>query len=104
MAAKYAQNWAEQCLHETPGFFETGLALAVAYLGQNKPASAKSILDPPIKRFPTAPDAYIQRGIANFGLRNVLAARRDLNHAIGLDPNDTRATHILDAMKTRHSQ
>lgn len=100
-AAPLAERWARRSLARTPDTYASGLALAVAQISRNELPAAKDTLDGLIARFPTEPDARIQRGIARFGLQDVDGARSDLRLAHHLQPRNPVPGRILKQITER---
>jgi O-antigen ligase len=94
-AASFAMQWAEKSLEKTPNSLEAGLALAIGQLNSGELNAAKEGLDHLIERAPFNEAAYIQRGIANFGLGDVGASIADLHAAAELAPRSGTPWTIL---------
>lgn len=78
IAANHAVEWARIALDRTPGSSEAGLALAIGFINIGKLQQGKDTLDEMIRRSPFDSAAYLQRGVANFGLGNVQDSLADL--------------------------
>ncbi|WP_231386297.1 O-antigen ligase family protein [Arthrobacter sp. 131MFCol6.1] len=78
IAANHAIEWARIALDHTPGSSEAGLALAIGYINSGSLQEGKDTLDHIIERSPFDSAAYLQRGVANFGLGNVQDSLADL--------------------------
>lgn len=101
LAVEPARRWAERALDRTPTSYDARVALAVALLQDGELAPARDLLDDAVASFPQRPEAWLQRGIARFGLRDVAGARADLAEAIAIDPDDPRAPQVLAAIEQR---
>lgn len=100
-AADAAAGFARRSLARTPASCASGLALGVARIGQGRLREAVTALDRVVERCPRRPAAYVQRGIARFGLRDVSGARRDLREALRLAPRDPEPHRILRVIRQR---
>ena len=78
IAANHAIEWARIALDRTPGSSEARLALAIGYINSGSLQEGKDTLDRIIERSPFDSAAYLQRGVANFGLGNVQDSLADL--------------------------
>ena len=95
------RRWAQRSLDRTPDTYDSGLSLAITLIAEGDLAAAQERLDDLIARFPVTQAAYVQRGIARFGQRDVEGARSDLERARVLDPEDPAPRAILDEISRR---
>ncbi|KQY58593.1 hypothetical protein ASD11_02755 [Aeromicrobium sp. Root495] len=93
--------WARRSLGRTPDTYASGLALAVALVARNDLPEAESRLDALVERFPTEPQARVQRALARFGQADVEGALADLDEAARLDPDDATPARLREAMLAR---
>lgn len=93
--------WADRSLDRTPRTYASGLALSVALVARNDLPRAESRLDALITRFPTEPQAHVQRALARFGQADVEGALADLDRAAQLDPDDPTPARLREAMVAR---
>ncbi len=66
----------------SPSAFERGLA----HLGAGRDAEAKQAFDEAVRRTPTSPEAYTNRGIARARLGDLDGAIQDYTRALALAP------------------
>ncbi len=78
IAANHAIGWARIALDRTPGSSKARLALAIGYINSGSLQQGKDTLDHLIERSPFDSAAYLQRGVANFGLGHVQDSLADL--------------------------
>ena len=95
IAAGHAIKWARISLDRTPGSSEAGLALAIGYLNSGSLQQGKETLDRIIERSPYDSAAYLQRGVANFGLGQVQDSLADLAAAAERAPDSAEPWTIL---------
>lgn len=95
IAANHAIEWARISLNRTPGSSEAGLALAIGYINSGSLQQGKDTLDHIIERSPFESAAYLQRGVANFGLGNVQDSLADLAAAAERAPASAEPWTIL---------
>jgi O-antigen ligase/Flp pilus assembly protein TadD len=95
VAANRAIEWARISLDRTPGSTEAGLALAVGYINSGSLQQGKDTLDHIIARSPFDSAAYLQRGVANFGLGHVKDSVADLAAAAERAPDSAEPWTIL---------
>jgi tetratricopeptide (TPR) repeat protein len=95
IAANRAVEWARISLDRTPGSSEAALALAIGYINSGRLQEGKDTLDHVIEhsRFDSA--AYVQRGVANFGLGHVQDSLADLAAAAERAPDSAEPWTIL---------
>jgi O-antigen ligase len=95
IAANHAVEWARIALDRTPGSSEAGLALAIGYINSGSLQQGKDTLDHIIQRSPFDSAAYLQRGVANFGLGHVQDSLADLAAAAERAPASAEPWTIL---------
>ena len=95
VAANHAIEWARISLDRTPGSSEAGLALAIGYINSGSLQQGKDTLDYIIARSPFDSAAYLQRGVANFGLGHVKDSVADLAAAAERAPDSEEPWTIL---------
>lgn len=95
LAANHAIEWARISLDRTPGSSEAGLALAIGYVNSGSLQEGKDTLDRIIERSPFDSAAYLQRGVANFGLGHVHDSLADLAAAAERAPDSAEPWTIL---------
>ncbi|SDL78294.1 O-antigen ligase family protein [Arthrobacter sp. ok362] len=95
IAANRAIEWARISLDRTPGSSEAALALAIGYINSGSLQQGKDTLDHIIERSPFDSAAYIQRGVANFGLGHVQDSLADLAAAADRAPDSAEPWTIL---------
>ena len=88
-------------LRRVPESYEARVALAVALLSEGDLERARSVLTGAVDSNPVLAPAYVQRGIARFGLRDVEGALRDLRRAHRLDPHDPAPVQISAEIRKR---
>jgi hypothetical protein len=98
-AAKDAQALAEESLARTPDSYQARVALGVALISQGDLEEALGDLDRAVRLFPRRPDAYVQRAITRYGLRDVEGAIDDLRTAQGIDPRSPVVKRLLAAIE-----
>ena len=101
IAANHAIEWARIALDHTPGSSEAGLALAIGYINSGSLQEGKDTLDHIIERSPFDSSAYLQRGVANFGLGNVQDSLADLAAAAERAPASAEPWTILTRIYDR---
>jgi hypothetical protein len=98
-AAPDAQGLAEESLRRTPDAYQARVALGVALIARGELDQAVGDLDRAVALFPRRPDAYVQRAIARFGLRDVDGALADLHVAQRIDPRSRAVKRLLSAIE-----
>jgi hypothetical protein len=94
-ASARAERWATKSLDRTPDTYASALALGVAQVHDQELEDAKRTLDRLVSLYPTEPGARIQRGLARFGLGDVVGARADLRRARALNPRNPVPGRLL---------
>lgn len=97
-AAKDAQALAEESLDRTPDAYQARVALGVALISEGELEEAVADLDRAVRLFPRRPDAYVQRAIARYGLRDVEGAIEDLHTAQEIAPRSPVVKRLLAAI------
>ncbi|GEM_PF-5805638 len=69
--------------------------LSILLLGQNDKQGAFEAADEAVQGYPDTPDFLIARASALNELRRVPEAKKDLEHALKIDPNNTKAKSLL---------
>ncbi|MGO4228950.1 tetratricopeptide repeat protein [Arthrobacter sp. YAF34] len=82
-------------MDRTPNSSEAGLALAIGFINSGSLQEGNDALDHIIERSPFDSAAYLQRGVANFGLGHVKESVADLAAAAERAPDSKEPWTIL---------
>jgi hypothetical protein len=98
-AAMDTRALAEESLDRTPDAYQARVALGVALISEGDLEEARTDLDRAVRLFPRRPDAYIQRAVARYGLRDVKGALADLHIAQEINPRSAAVKRLLAAIE-----
>lgn len=99
-AAGPALDWARCSLARTPETLQSGLAASVALTSLDRADEARLRLDDLAELYPTSPDVYLLRAVAQAQLGDRDAARADLLTARALAPDDPRVAMLWRRLRT----